>query len=418
MSVPLALFLVATCVCLGTAFLIVVRAFRTSVWWGLIVMFVPLGRIAFVLTHWSETAKPFLINLLSLAAAIGLLLGTSLGEEFKASRAGKPSEAAATMAPTPAPREVRDLAANDPPTPPPAAATAPPADPLAARRAAYTRHATELAAAYQQLEAERGKLKPGSPAVATFNARAARYQRDLQAAADEKAKLDALDHAANLDAESAAALASLQASAGAGDYEAFAATLGRALDAYRQTPSFPALVAFARTSLAGVTVDRVAAALSARSAGSARGDFERTTRQVQAIVNQTPPVVARPPARAEVYHYAFHPGTNPPDYRAVDLAATRELWKGQYVYMDDAPGVYYRSADCEFNPQTKCFYLSRSVPKKRLSDAEYQELTRLYRLLGQQEKAASDAAPSAGRAERISADLAALKARLDGYAAR
>ena len=84
--------------------------------------------------------------------------------------------------------------------------------------------------------------------------------------------------------------------------------------------------------------------------------------------------------------------------------------------MDEAPGVFYQSGDCEFNPQLKCFYTSRNVPKKRLTNAEYQELTRLLRQLGQQEQAVAKAAPPAGVAERITADLAALKAQLDGYA--
>lgn len=50
--------------------------------------------------------------------------------------------------------------------------------------------------------------------------------------------------------------------------------------------------------------------------------------------------------------------------------------------MTGAPGVYYRGVDCEFNSQTKWFYTSRVLPKKRLTDAEIQEVIRLYRFLG------------------------------------
>ena len=156
--------------------------------------------------------------------------------------------------------------------------------------------------------------------------------------------------------------------------------------------------------------------LKDKAVRTARADFDKTTHQVQGIVNQTPPVVTKPPGATEVYGYGYHPGANRPDYNANNLQSTRELWKGEYVYINEVPGVYYRSADCEFNPQTKYFFTSRNVPKKRLSDAEYQELTRLYHLLGQQEKAIADAAPPAGQAERVAADLAALKAQLDGYA--
>ncbi len=311
----------------------------------------------------------------------------------------------------PTPHEVRDLAENETPLP------APRADPNAAQRAAYTKHAAQLGVLYQQLNAERGKLKPGTSAALTaFNAKAAKYSDGIKALTEEKTKLDALDRAANLPADAAAALASLQASSAAGDYEAFAATLKKSLDEYRQTPSFPAITALARTTLAQATDDKVAAGVKDKAAKTARADFDKTTRQIQGIVNQTPAIVGHPPAGAEVYHYAFHPGANPPDYKAENLKSTQEIWKGQYAYMDEAPGVFYQSADCEFNPQLKCFYTSRNVPKKRLNDTEYQDLTRLLRQLGQQEKALANAAPPAGLAERVTADLATLKSQLDGYA--
>ena len=314
-------------------------------------------------------------------------------------------------APKPTPREVRDLAENEAPLPTPRV------DPNPAARAAYAKHNKDLAALYAQLNAERGKLKPGASAALTaYNAKAAKYQQGITALADEKSKLDALDRAANLPADAAAALATMQSAVAANDYETFAATTKKALDEYRQTPSFPAIMQLARTTLSQVTADKVAAGVRDKAARTARGDFDKTKRQVQGIVNQTPAIVGQPPADAEVFHYAFHDGANPPDYKAENLLSTRELWKGQFVYMESAPGVFYHSADCEFNPQLKSFYLSRNVPKKRLTDAEYQELTRLFRLLGQQEKAAADAAPPAGLADHVAADLEMLKKQLDGYA--
>ena len=311
----------------------------------------------------------------------------------------------------PTPREVRDLAENE--TTPSAT---PPPDPNAAQRSAYVKHARELTALFQQLDAERPKLKPGSPAVAAFNAKAAKYQQGLQALNAEKARLDSLDHANNLNAEAAVALASLQTSARTGDYEAFAATLKKSLADYRQTSAFPQILALARPTLQQTTPDKVLAALQAKSVETARAEFDKTTRQVQGIVNQVPQIVPKLPARAESYHYGYHPGAAKPDFNTENLLATRELWKGEYVNMDEAPGVFYRSADCEFNPQTKYFYTSRNVPKKRLSDTEYKELTRLYHLLGQQEKAIASVTPPTRDAERVSSDLAALKAQLDGYA--
>ena len=393
--------------------------------WGLI------GTVVFALKHQQKAGVIFLLYLGCLGGTIALFVTSPSVVAFYARynprmaslvKTVNPSvyEEAQKLSPSgdkapgakPTPHEVRDLAENETPFP------SPPSDPNAVPRAAYLKHAKELNTLYQQLNAERPKLKSGSPAVAAFNAKAARYQQGIQTLAEEKTKLDALDHASNLNADAALALASLQTSAGSGDYETFAATLKKSLSDYRQTPSFPQIVACARPALQQATPDKVLAGLQNKAASTARGEFDKTTRKVQAIVNQVPPIVVPPPGSTEVYKYGYHPGANPPDYNADNLLATRETWKGEYSYIDSVPNVFYRSSDCEFNPQTKYFYLSRTVAKKKLSDVEYAELTRLYHLLGQQEKAISEVKSPASDAERVSNDLATLKAQLDGYAAK
>ncbi len=422
-------FLLAVVAAFASLVCIWVKAFRVSVVWGLVTVFVPFGFLAFTIKHWGEAGKFFILYLLCAGASGPLFFNspplvaavTRAVPQFAdvAKQINPRAYAESQTLPggsnqpdaSPTPREVRDLAENEVP----GAAAAPP-DPNAVQRAAYAKHLKDLTAVYQQLNAERPKLKPGSPAVAAFNARLARYQQDLASVTEEKARLDTLDHSSN--ANAAAALASLQISAQTGDYEAFAATLKKSLSDYRQTPVFPQIVALARTTLQQATPDKVLAGFQNKATGAVRAEFDKTTRQVQAIVNQAPPVVAPPTGHKEVYHYAYHPGANKPDYNADNLIATREIWKGDYAYLEDVPGVFYRSADCEFNPQTKFFYLSRTVAKKKLSDAEYQELTRLYHLLGQQEKAMTDAPAATKDAERVSGDLAALKTQLDGYATK
>ena len=42
---------------------ILVKAFQESIWWGLGSLFVPIVGLIFVLTHWQEAGKPFLIQL-------------------------------------------------------------------------------------------------------------------------------------------------------------------------------------------------------------------------------------------------------------------------------------------------------------------------------------------------------------------
>lgn len=45
------------------------------------------------------------------------------------------------------------------------------------------------------------------------------------------------------------------------------------------------------------------------------------------------------------------------------------------------PGVVFLGAELEFNPQTKYFYVDRSLPKRKLSEAEMHEINQLYRVI-------------------------------------
>jgi hypothetical protein len=46
------------------------------------------------------------------------------------------------------------------------------------------------------------------------------------------------------------------------------------------------------------------------------------------------------------------------------------------------PGLAWVGSDLEFNSMTKFFYTDRSVPKKKLTEREMQEVNRLYRIIG------------------------------------
>jgi len=41
-----------------------------------------------------------------------------------------------------------------------------------------------------------------------------------------------------------------------------------------------------------------------------------------------------------------------------------------YVTSDLNPGVVFVGSEIEFNPMTKFFYIDRSLPKKKLTEAE------------------------------------------------
>jgi hypothetical protein len=54
---------------------ILVAAFRTSIWWGLGSLFVPIVGLIFIIVHWSVAKRPFLLSLIALPFVV---LGTVL----------------------------------------------------------------------------------------------------------------------------------------------------------------------------------------------------------------------------------------------------------------------------------------------------------------------------------------------------
>lgn len=112
--------------------------------------------------------------------------------------------------------------------------------------------------------------------------------------------------------------------------------------------------------------------------------------KVKQIVNQ--PVAALPIAPgtsvATFQPGWFHEGANRPDFLAADVRATQRFPYDRYDYVTSNlnPGVMFRGRDLEFNPETKFFYTDRSLPKKRLTEAEMVEINRLYRIIGAREQ--------------------------------
>ena len=112
--------------------------------------------------------------------------------------------------------------------------------------------------------------------------------------------------------------------------------------------------------------------------------------RVQKIVNQ--PVTQIPRTedmRVSTYRPGwFHDGAIKPDFNNVDVRASRETSydKNQYVTSDLNPGIVFLGAELEFNPMTKYFYTDRSLPKKKLTEAEMLEINRLYRIIGRCEQ--------------------------------
>jgi hypothetical protein len=83
----------------------------------------------------------------------------------------------------------------------------------------------------------------------------------------------------------------------------------------------------------------------------------------------------------------FHAGATKPDFANVDIRLTQEFpyENATYVTSDLNPNEMFLGKELEFNAMTKYFYVDRSLPKKRLSEAEMIEINSLYRIIGEDE---------------------------------
>lgn len=80
----------------------------------------------------------------------------------------------------------------------------------------------------------------------------------------------------------------------------------------------------------------------------------------------------------------FHPGAIKPDFNTVDVRKTQELpyASQRFVTSDVNPGIVFLGQDLEFNSMLKYFYTNRTLPKRKLTEAEMQEINNLYRTIG------------------------------------
>jgi hypothetical protein len=109
--------------------------------------------------------------------------------------------------------------------------------------------------------------------------------------------------------------------------------------------------------------------------------------KVQDIVNQPVKQLKRTSNMVNVGFFSpgwFHQGATKPDFNTADVRARQEFPYEQYQYVtsDLNPGVVFLGNELEFNSRTKYFYTDRSVPKKKLTEAEMLEINQLYRIIG------------------------------------
>ena len=170
--------------------MVLVAAFRQSIGWGLVSLFVPCGNLVFTVVHWEEAKKGALISLVGVLA-IG-------GAAFRAQH-----ELRTVMAKV---GPLGMLVAAHPPEKNLTAQIAEKRAQLETQNAAFAQDGAELAPQFAALEARRTALPPGdAEALEKFNADAALYQarttkrkqlfaeittaqRELDALLDERAR--------------------------------------------------------------------------------------------------------------------------------------------------------------------------------------------------------------------------------------
>jgi len=135
--------------------------------------------------------------------------------------------------------------------------------------------------------------------------------------------------------------------------------------------------------------------------GQAAVEMENAIRRVQAIVNQpVTPHAKGPGDNAAVFQPGwFHEGASAPDFDHVDVRATQQFAqyaRWPFVTSDVTPGVMFAGSEVEFNAMTKLFYVDRSLPKKKLTEAEMLEINDLYRVIGKCVRQIKETRPQGG----------------------
>ena len=70
---------VGALIALVYSIILIVKAFQTSVWWGLGYIFVPFVALVFIIMHWEVAKKPFLMGLICIPFFIvGIMLSPEM----------------------------------------------------------------------------------------------------------------------------------------------------------------------------------------------------------------------------------------------------------------------------------------------------------------------------------------------------
>ncbi len=124
----------------------------------------------------------------------------------------------------------------------------------------------------------------------------------------------------------------------------------------------------------------------------------RTEERIRSLVNQPPPSLPRTVRmRVQSTSGAWYPETSAaPDYAQVDVRATQQNnYDGKgYLATATDPGVVYLGDELEFNPVLNYYYVDRTLPKKKLTPAEMEQINALFREIAELDQQLKSPRPS------------------------
>lgn len=111
--------------------------------------------------------------------------------------------------------------------------------------------------------------------------------------------------------------------------------------------------------------------------------------RVVGIINQPISVYTRlPDSSVALFPKWFQDGATEPDFDHVDIHKFQTFPYNRKMFVSSPlnPTEMFRSDELEFNAMTKYFYLDRTRPKKKLTNAQMDEINSLYRFIGANRK--------------------------------
>ena len=69
------LIIIGGIIALVYTIILIIKAFQTSIWWGLAYLLIPFAALVFIIVHWQVAKKPFLMSLISIPFIVaGMIL--------------------------------------------------------------------------------------------------------------------------------------------------------------------------------------------------------------------------------------------------------------------------------------------------------------------------------------------------------